>query len=193
MIAAGSVHGRFQPFHRDHLEYVLAAKQRCDFLWVGITKYDITPSEASPLARERERPDHNPLTYFERINIIAQVLVDAGVPRESFAFVPFPIETPNRLAGFMPTSIPCFTTICEEWNREKIQVLQAYGYQVIVLWERPKKLITGGVIREDIVQGGSEWKQMVPPATARAVQSLNLRERLIRLRDAGGLAPVSQV
>src|SRR5580700_4394306 len=108
VIAAGSVHGRFQPFHNDHLEYALAAKERCEFLWVGITKYDIAPSEASPLARARERPDHNPLTYFERITLITRALNEAGVPRECFAFVPFPIETPSRLPSFMPTSVPCF-------------------------------------------------------------------------------------
>ena len=183
MITAGSVHGRFQPFHNDHLEYVLAAKQECEFLWVGITKYDVTSIEASPLGRARERPDHNPLTYFERINIIAEALVDVRVPRASFAFVPFPIETPNRLSAFLPTTIPCFTTIREDWNREKIKVLEAYGYQVIVLWERSEKNISGGTIRQDILNGGTQWKEMVPHATAKAVERLNLRERLTRLRE----------
>ncbi len=49
--AEGCVHGRFQPFHNGHLEYVLAAQSRCAFLWVGITKYDIDVSELSPLGR----------------------------------------------------------------------------------------------------------------------------------------------
>jgi nicotinamide mononucleotide adenylyltransferase len=155
---------------------------------VGITKYDITPIEASPLARARERPDHNPLTYFERITLIAEALVESHVPRESFGFVPFPIETPNRLTTFMPISVPCFTTIREDWNREKIQVLEAGGYQVVVLWDRPVKTVTGGLIREDIANGGTRWKGMVPPATARAVEVLNLRQRLRELRDARGLS-----
>jgi len=37
----GSAHGRFQPFHNGHLEYVLAAQKQSDFLWIGITKFDI--------------------------------------------------------------------------------------------------------------------------------------------------------
>jgi nicotinamide mononucleotide adenylyltransferase len=181
MLDEASIHGRFQPFHNDHLEYALAAKERCDFLWVGITKYDITPLEASPLARPRERPDHNPLTYFERINIIGEALVEAGVSRKSFGFVPFPIETPNRLPLFMPTSIPCFTTIREEWNREKIEFLRATGYEVVVLWDRPEKIIAGGWIREEIIAGGSKWRAVVPRATVAAVERLNLRERLMSL------------
>ena len=196
-VAAGSVHGRFQPFHNEHLEYVLAAKDRCDFLWIGITKYDITPSEFTPLGRPRERPENNPLTYFERISIIAEVLVDAGLERGSIAFVPFPIETPQRLPEFMPTSIPCFTTVCEEWNREKIRILRAYGYTVNILWERTKKLVTGGEIREDIINGGTAWRSMVPAATTRALDSLNIRDRLIKLRslatsDEGGSEGVRQ-
>jgi nicotinamide mononucleotide adenylyltransferase len=187
--AAGSVHGRFQPFHNEHLEYVLSAKQRCDFLWVGITKYDISPSDFTPLGRPREHPENNPLTYFERMAIITDALSAAGLQKGSFGFVPFPIETPQRLSEFMPTSIPCFTTVCEEWNREKIRILQAYGFEVFVLWERTPKVVTGGAIREDIIQGGSAWRSMVPPATAMSVDRLNLRERLIKLRS---LAPLSE-
>jgi nicotinamide mononucleotide adenylyltransferase len=185
-VPAGSAHGRFQPFHSEHLEYVLAAKQKCDFLWIGITKYDVTPSEFNPLGRHRERPENNPLTYFERINMIADSLLEAGVSKADFGFVPFPIETPKRLSEFMPTSVPCFTTVCEEWNKEKIHILRAYGYSVVVLWERTKKLVTGAAIRENIIGGGSEWRSMVPPAAARAVDRLNLRDRLLKLRSPAG-------
>jgi nicotinamide mononucleotide adenylyltransferase len=185
-IPAGSVHGRFQPFHNEHLEYVLEAKRRCEFLWIGITKYDVTPTELSPLARLRERPENNPLTYFERINTIADALADAGVGRLSVGFVPFPIETPQRLTAFMPLSVPCFTTICEEWNREKIRVLESCGYVVIVLWERAKKNITGSAIRDDILNGGSAWRSMVPAATSRAIDSFGIRERLSKLRQLSG-------
>jgi nicotinamide mononucleotide adenylyltransferase len=182
MLNDGSIHGRFQPFHNDHLEYALAARRECKFLWIGITKYDITPIDATPLGLPRERPDYNPLTYFERINIIGEALVEAGVNRDSFSFVPFPIETPKRLPLFMPRSIQCFTTIREDWNRQKIQVLKEMGYEVIVLWERAEKTVTGGLIRDDIVAGGVSWKTIVPLATARAVERLNLRDRLITLR-----------
>jgi nicotinamide-nucleotide adenylyltransferase len=34
------VHGRFQPFHSGHLQYALAALQRCAHLIVGITNPD---------------------------------------------------------------------------------------------------------------------------------------------------------
>src|SRR5437867_9533803 len=114
----GSAHGRFQPLHNDHLEYLRSAADKCEFLWIGITMPDITPLHLKPLGRHRERADANPLTYFERISIISAALVDAGISRSSFGFVPFPIETPLSLTNYLPIEIPCFTTICDQWNRD---------------------------------------------------------------------------
>jgi nicotinamide-nucleotide adenylyltransferase len=122
--------------------------------------------------------------------MIMDAMVGAGVDRATFGFVPFPIETPHRLPEFMPVSVPCFTTVCEEWNREKIRILRSYGYQVIVLWERTKKLVTGGAIREDIMSGGSAWRAMVPAETLQAIDRLELRERLLRLQS---LAPTDRL
>jgi nicotinamide mononucleotide adenylyltransferase len=192
-IPSASVHGRFQPFHNEHLEYVLEAKERTEFLWVGITKFEINPSEFTPLGRPRERPENNPLTYFERVSMITAALKESGLQTDSFGFVPFPIETPQRLGAFMPTTVPCFTTICEDWNREKISILRQYGYSVTVLWERPVKLITGGAIREDIISGGSTWESLVPPATVRAIKQLSLRERLLKLRSSAAIDRVDQI
>jgi nicotinamide mononucleotide adenylyltransferase len=180
-VTEASAHGRFQPFHNEHLEYVLAAQKLCDFLWIGITKYDVTSTDLNPLGAVRERPENNPLTFFERAHIIRESLIDAGVPGSAFGFVPFPIETPQRLHSFMATSVVCYTTICEQWNRDKIDVLKAQAYDVRVLWERPTKKITGAAVRSDILEGGSAWRSMVPAATARAVEQLDLRNRLLKL------------
>jgi nicotinamide mononucleotide adenylyltransferase len=189
MIPEASVHGRFQPFHNEHLEYVVQAKRRCAFLWIGITRYDITLIDVNPLGRDREKPTNNPLTYFERISIIRQALVDAAVEAGTFGFVPFPIETPKRLPVFLPTHIPCFTTICEPWNEEKIAVLKQLGYEVIVLWNRPQKRVSGGVIRRDLIAGGSSWKSMVPAATATAIETLAIADRLRALHKGVGALP----
>lgn len=184
-IDEASVHGRFQPLHNAHLDYILEAKGRCDFLWVGITKYDITSEHLNPLGRHRERPEANPLTYFERLNIIRVALIESGISPTEFAFVPFPIETPVALPLFLPTHVICFTTICEEWNREKIRVLEGSGYTVEVLWERIPKAISGADIRESIAKGTDDWKRLVPPATIEAVDRLALRARLQKLFGDG--------
>jgi nicotinamide mononucleotide adenylyltransferase len=182
----GSAHGRFQPFHNEHLAYVLAAHGRCKFLWIGITKYDLD-TEVSPLGRDREKPENNPLTYFERTSIISEALQDNGISRGTFAFIPFPIEHPQKLKQFLSTSVVCFTTICESWNEEKIEVLKAEGYPVTVLWKHDKK-VTGQAVREQLIRGEQGWKEMVPQATVRAMERLKISDRLRQLRHR----PVSE-
>jgi cytidyltransferase-like protein len=172
-----SVHGRFQPFHNGHLEYVLAAKRNCDFLWIGITKFDTTPSGLNPLGRLRERPENNPLTFFERIAIISATLEEVGIERDTFGFIPFPIEEPQKLGIFLPKHIPIYTTICEDWNREKIDLLTSAGYDVRVLWERAK-VTSGSKVREQLIAADPEWKKSVPAATARYIEALGLADRL---------------
>ncbi len=38
----GVIHGRFQILHNDHMRYLLAGKERCEHLVVGITNPDPT-------------------------------------------------------------------------------------------------------------------------------------------------------
>lgn len=45
MIKTGVVHGRFQPLHLKHMEYILAAKMRCQKLYIGITN----PTVSTPV------------------------------------------------------------------------------------------------------------------------------------------------
>jgi nicotinamide-nucleotide adenylyltransferase len=54
------IHGRFQPFHNGHLEYLRGAAERSDEVWIGITNPDrerIKPEASDPL---RHLPDSTP-------------------------------------------------------------------------------------------------------------------------------------
>jgi len=181
ILPEASAHGRFQPLHNGHMEYLLEAKRRCRFLWVGITAVDpIAAQRARGTAREQ--PWNNPLSYFERVVIIRGALIDAGLLPSEFACVPFPIEFPETLSNYVPTALPCLTTICEEWNRQKIRLLESLGYSVTVLYERSSKEISGHQIRESVQAGLNSWETKVPPATVEAVKLLNLRGRLLTLK-----------
>ena len=141
--AAGSVHGRFQPLHKGHLEYLLKAKRHCDFLFVGITQCDNQTLLDSPEAPHRRETENNPMTYEERVDMITRVLMDEGLGSNEFAVIPFPIETPERLKNYLPTTVPIFTTVYDDWNRHKIKVLRENGYKVIILWKRSNKKYDG--------------------------------------------------
>jgi len=182
LLPVASAHGRFQPFHLGHLEYLQASKQRCDFLWIGITQYLAPTVQATtPEDVHRSMPQNNPLTYFERADLIRLALMDAGISGSEYGFVPFPIEEPALLHNFLDPAIPIFTTVYDDWNRHKVDVLRRHGYQVHVLWERHRKDYAGAAIRSGMLAGNSEWHSMVPRATLPRLAELQIGERLKRL------------
>ena len=62
MIDIGVVHGRFQPLHLKHMEYILAAKMRCRKLYIGITNPDNLHTRESVHDIRRSERSANPLT-----------------------------------------------------------------------------------------------------------------------------------
>jgi nicotinamide mononucleotide adenylyltransferase len=174
----GSVHGRFQPFHLGHAEYLGAAAARCEFLWIGITQPEVTRLQGdSSQPAHRYRPDDNPLAYWERARVIEASLL-GDLDRERFAIVPFPIERPEALQNYVPVTATAYTTVYDEWNRRKIDVLISCGYEVEVLWEREKKVYAGSEVRRLMRLGDDQWRALVPANAAQALDDLGLPERL---------------
>lgn len=164
MIEIGAVCGRFQIFHSEHLEYVLAAKERCEHLIIGITSPDKSVSPVEMVDINRGKDEANPCTYYERMKMIERVLLDVGIKRKNFDIVPFPVGKPELLRFYIPKDTCIFITILDEWGHCKKERLQEQEYLVDVLWEKEDKLISSTMIRKCIALG-LEWKQFVPDAT----------------------------
>ena len=178
-VPIGCVHGRFQPPHKGHRMYILKAKELCDFLWIGITQPDIRQLAPSPTAGHRADVNCNPFTYFERTQLLSAILLSDGLSRGEFGFTPFPIDHPERLADYMPTSVTCFTTICEPWNQKKIDILRELGYEPVVVWQGEKRF-EGTIIRDCLRRGDPTWMEMVPTVTVPIIEGLNIAARLGR-------------
>ena len=112
--------------------------------------------------------------------------MDAGLDAGVFAIAPFPIEEPALLHDYLDPSVPVFTTVYDEWNRRKIEVLRTQGYSVVILWERPFKKYSGVQVRRAIIDADETWRTMVPQATQRAVDRLGIQGRLRQLADRAG-------
>lgn len=175
----GSIHGRFQPFHNEHLDYALAALELCDYLWIGITQYDIEELKKCQASPVRSSLTANPLTYIERVKIISDALKDADVDASKFGFIPFPIDEPDKLYQFVSQNTVCYTTIREEWNRAKINRLVDAGFHVHVLWENlGDKSVSSTLIREYLSKDDPRWMAMVQPSTIENMKSFRIKERL---------------
>jgi len=176
-----SIHGRFQPLHLSHLEYIRAAFAQAEFLYVGITQFRVHDLIVVPgSGTHRANPNANPLTYFERAAMISDALDEEGISRGRYTVTPFPIETPSDLPDFLPLDIPILTTRVDEWNDNKVKLLRGLGYVVDVLYDVDPPPRSATLIRDLIVNGDPSWATQVPNAVYRYLTSLDLAPRLKR-------------
>jgi nicotinamide mononucleotide adenylyltransferase len=179
MIETGVAHGCFQLFHLDHLKYVLAAKERCRHLVVGITNPDPTLTKFDPADPHRSSEVDNPLTLYERYIMIGETLLDSGLNFREFSLVPFPINFPKLYRYYLPLEATFFLTIYDEWGEKKLAMLTSLGLKVDILWRKPKseKGLTATALRRRMGLD-QPWEHLVPRAVARLVKEMGLRERL---------------
>lgn len=161
----GCVHGRFQPFHNGHLEYVLRAKARCRRLVVGITNPDPVWVRAEASSPHRHEPEANPFTYFERALMVRDALLEGGMRPREFLVVPFPIHDLDLLRHYVPPTAVHFVRVYSEWEQEKVNRLRARGLVVEVLDPGKEKEFSGSVVR-GLMRSGRPWEHLVPDGAA---------------------------
>jgi nicotinamide-nucleotide adenylyltransferase len=179
MIETGVIHGRFQVLHNDHLTYLLAGRERCRHLVVGITNPDPTLTRPEPADPGRGDPLANPLTYWERFVLVREALREAGVPDADLSVVPLPINLPELFRHYVPLDATFFLTIYDDWGRRKLERFRGLGLRTEVLWERPPehKGLSGSDVRLWMARGGP-WRDLVPPSTRRLLEAWDIPGRL---------------
>lgn len=177
----GIIHGRFQGLHLGHMEYLLAGKARCEHLIIGITNFDPTEQKQADQANPYRIEDQaNPFSYYDRYCMILRSMIEAGVNREEFDIVPFPIENPDRIQNYVPMDAVFYMTIYDKWGERKKAILQELGVNVTIMWRRSdvERLTSGTEIRKLIRLGKEEWKSLVPNAVYRYITENNLKSKL---------------
>lgn len=184
MVETGVVHGRFQVLHLKHMEYLLAAKMRCDKLFIGITRPDSLHTRDSVNDRNRDTKSANPLTYFERYEMIRGAMREFNVPESQYDIIPFPIECPDYLLQYIPKNAVYYMGLYDEWDEEKYKILRSLGLDVEVLWRKSleEKGVTGTWVRSCIATG-QEWSHMVPKSVCQYLTESGLDERIRRLEQ----------
>lgn len=175
------VHGRFQPFHDEHLEYVRWAANEMpgEKLIVGITNADSSHTEATDADPERHHPRNNPFTFYERHQMIRNTLADVELPCQ-VSVVPFPINRPELWDAYAPASAVHYVNVLEEWHEHKIDRLESHGRTVRS--KRGTRTISGTDIRRSMA-AGEEWDDRVPDPVANCIRRQGLTDRVRELYD----------
>jgi nicotinamide-nucleotide adenylyltransferase len=161
------IHGRFQPFHNGHLEYLHGAAARSERVLVGITNPDprrVKEESSDPL---RHLPESNPFTYTERLLMIDAVAADEGIPVH---VIPFPVNEPELWPAYVPEGVTQYLRLFSEWGGTKLDRMRDAGYEVVILDEGVEKEISGRDVREAMRSGG-DWEALVPSGVARVIYS----------------------
>lgn len=168
-IELGMVHGRFQPFHTGHLQYVLHAHARCRHLVIGITNPDPTHVRHEDANPTRSRPGANPYPYWLRQRMVHDALLDERVDPGTFTILPFPIHEPDLWHHYVPPGVVHLLRVFSGWEEDKLARFEAAGYRTEVVDPGAPKRTTGTAVRRAVAEDG-DWRELVPAATARALE-----------------------
>ncbi|MGN6429468.1 MAG: adenylyltransferase/cytidyltransferase family protein [Gaiellaceae bacterium] len=165
------VHGRFQPFHNGHLEYLRGAAERSDEVWIGITNPDperIKPEASDPL---RHLPESNPFSYAERLLMVKAAAADLGLEPATVHVIPFPVNEPELWPAYVPEGVTQYLRLFSAWGGTKLERLREAGYEVVILDEGTEKQLSGIEVRQALRESG-DWEALVPPGVAHVLRAL---------------------
>jgi len=155
--------GRFQPFHKGHLEVVKEIAKDCDDLIIGIG------------SAQYSHTIDNPFTAGERHLMISRALKDEGF--SDYFLVP--IVDINRYAiwvSHVVSMVPPFSKVYTN-NPLTRRLFEESGYEVSSSPIFNRSLYSGTEIRRRIATGG-DWKHLVPSAVAEVIEEIDGANRL---------------
>ncbi|MDG6219864.1 MAG: nicotinamide-nucleotide adenylyltransferase [Candidatus Thermoplasmatota archaeon] len=155
--------GRFQPFHKGHLESIKHILDEFDYVIIGIgsAQYSHTPE--------------NPFTGGERHLMISRALLDEGITN----FFLVPITDVNQFGlwvAHVQLIVPPFETLFSN-NPLTLRLFSERGYDARRLPLYNREQFSGKVIRDAIVNDGS-WEELVPKGVARTIKEIDGVSRL---------------
>ena len=167
MVNRGLYVGRFQPFHLGHLDAIKHALKEVDELVIVIGSAQYSHNA------------NNPFTAGERLVMVHQALLEAGVDDSTFWIVPVPDVHLHMLwVSAVEGYTPKFNAVYSNEPLTKRLFMEA-GYEVktIPLFER--KVYTSTIVREKMVKDDS-WTELVPKSIAVFILEI---DGVNRLRD----------
>ncbi len=154
--------GRFQPFHCQHLEMVRFALQHASQILIGITNPDAEHREQHPSSRHRHLAESNPLSLWQRRQLIEAALIEDGLAKSSWDIVAFPLDQSERWPALVPLGTPQLVRVFSEWEREKVRRFEMAGYPTLVIEGDPAERLSASDVRTAL-RNTQQVPTSVPP------------------------------
>ncbi|MFH1533651.1 MAG: nicotinamide-nucleotide adenylyltransferase [Nitrospirota bacterium] len=154
--------GRFQPFHKGHLEMVKKILKENERIIIVIG------------SAEKNFIQNNPLTASERFQVIDESLKEAKIPAEKYCIIP--IRNVNNYAlwvNHINIYVPPYTRLYTGSKIVKACYLKT-GLEIIQL-KRTLKL-SATKVRTALLKG-KEWEKMVPKAATKLLKEWGIPSR----------------
>jgi len=186
----GMVHGRFQGFHHEHLEYVLYGITHSKKCLIGITRPSNNEDNSCETLPHRGTAEGNPYSFEERKAMIVESLEVLGVPKERYDVIPFNVDCMEeaKLAlddlissensqcknGVSSDKIVQFMKLFSSWEKNKRKIFEENGFEVRLIKNGPHdellKNVTGTMVRE-LIAANRNWRDFVAPGTRRVLDA----------------------
>jgi len=157
--------GRFQPFHRGHLDAIFSIFEKFpdDFLIIAIGS-----------ARD-DFSDKNPFTAAERAAMIFAALDDAGISRQKYNLCPIPdIHHFSLYPAFCARFLPPFSRVFSGSEITRELFSRFSDAEVFEICKRQK--ISATAVREKL-KNGDDFSKMVPAAVFHFLEKIAAKKR----------------
>jgi len=163
--------GRFQPFHKGHMEVVKKVASESSHLTIGIgsAQYSHTPD--------------NPFTAGERYLMIAEALKSNGI--DNFFIVP--IEDLNRYSVWVSQVVSISPPFARVYSNNPLtrRLFEETGFEVKASPLYNRKEYAGTEVRKRMVKD-KNWRSLVPEAVATIIDEIDGIERMKALFGGDG-------
>jgi len=165
MVKRGLFVGRFQPFHKGHLEAMKDTLKEVDELVIVVGS-----------AQYSHRMD-NPFTVGERITMIRKALDEAEIPASHWWIIPVPdmhvhMVWVTEVVGYTPKFDVVYTN--EPLTR---RLFQEAGFKIKPVPFHKREVYSATEIRERMLNGKG-WKALVPSSVAQFIEEIAGVQRL---------------
>ena len=165
MVKRGLFVGRFQPFHKGHLEAIKDVLKEVDEVGVVIGS-----------AQYSHRKD-NPFTAGERVTMIRKALEEAEIPAARWWIVPVPdVHVHMVWVAEVVGYVPKFDVVYSNDPLTKRLFLEA-GFKVKPFPLHKREVYSATEIRERILNG-KDWKTLVPKSVVNIIEEIGGVQRL---------------